>query len=1216
MKRKFLLALLSFIMLFTATLGFVACGDDEDDYVAGTLEYTFNQDYTEATCFGPNNKMLQKAEVAAEVETKNNAGETVTVPVTEIRAGAFVDCVAMKEITIPKSIKKITAGTFNGCVNLEKIVVDNANEDYKTVDNNLYSKDGTRLIQYALGKDNKSFTVSQGVTAVSDYAFSGAKKLDSIVVGDDVVELGLGMLYSTSIKELTVPFIGDKLEEATNETLQHLFLKSDKEDAVIPTTLTKVTINGTKIGDSAFDGFENLTEIVIGETVSEIQVEGFLSCSKLAKFTVDSNNQNFKSLENNLYDKAGTTLYRYAIGNKASTFVLPSEVVVISDGALSGCSNVAQISVEDGNNYYKAIDGNLYDISGETLIQYAIANKASSFVIPESVKTISAYAFANSGSLTAITVPNKVSSVEEGAFSGVSKLTSITLPESVKVIGANIFEGCTSLKTITVPFIGENQAQASNLSLLFGGVVSNSLNTVNVTNAIEIASGAFLNLKQLTTVTLNEGILSIGDDAFNSCVGLNAITIPTSVTTIGKAAFKSCEHIETIIIPDNVITVGGSAFQGCVSINSITIGQSVSEIGKEAFNGCSGVTSISIPASVTTIGDLTFYGMTKLTAIEVAEGNSNYKDVDGILYTKDGTELIQYSAGKLDTTFTVSSDVIEIKESAFNSALNLTKIIVPSTVTNIGSKAFENCNALTEIVLPFTGTSANASSTKARLREVFGTLPTGLKKVEVTSQTKIATVAFADSTSIETIVLSSTIKEIGDSAFRGCLSLNQINVEGVEVIGERAFQKCSALTSLEFTNAITIGTKAFDACSSLTTLTFGAKLSTIGVNFNSGCSALTTITVDSANTGASSSGNAIYQGNVLVGYAINNNASSLTIKDNTVKIEKSAFENAKNLKNVTIPNTVNEISERAFANTGLESVTIPASKIGAYAFENCNKLSTITLKTGLVTIGEYAFAGCSKVETITIPEGVTEIGTFAFSSCSSLETVSVPNSLETIGSNIFRLCDQIRFTVEGGVKYIGNSTNKYLILISAEDKEITSLTIKSGTKFISELAFMGCEKLTKVTIPQSVTSIGAGAFMDCSLLKTLVINNGVKTIGDSAFYNCDSLISVVIPNSVETVGKYAFSGCDSLRSIKIGDNVTTLGAGFVKGCSKLTTITLNVTSGWKYYRLTDKDVNGDGYYDEFDGYVSSGTAISSSNLSATTIVNTFTVTCVKHLVKR
>lgn len=1218
MKRKFLLALLSFVMLITATLGFVACGDDEDNYVAGTLEYTFNQDYTQASCFGPNNKMLQKAEVAAEVETTNDEGETVKVPVTEIRAGAFVDCVAMKEISIPKTVKTIPAGTFNGCVNLEKITVDSANEYFKAENQSLYNKDGTKLVQYALGKADKTFTVPQGVTEVADYALSGAKKLDSVVINEGVTKLGLGMLYSTSIKEITLPFIGDKLEEATNETLKYLFLKSKEEAAVIPATLTKVNVNGTKISDSAFDGFENLTEISIGKNVTEIHVEGFLSCVKLEKFVVDSDNPAFKSFENNLYDKAGTTLYRYAIGNKATTFVLPSEVNVISDGALSGCSYVAEITVENGNQFYKAVDGNLYDISGQTLIQYAIASKATSFDIPEGVQTVSAYSFANSASLAEVSIPNTVSIIEEGAFSGASKINEIIVPDSVKEFGSNVFEGCVSLNKLTVPFIGQNQMneQTGTLNFFFAGVVPSSLNTVNITNAIAISANAFLNLKQITNVTLNEGILSIGDDAFNACVNLTSITIPTSVTSIGKASFKSCEKIESIAIPENVITIGDSAFQGCLSVNTLTIGQKVTQIGKEAFNGCSGVTEITIPATVESIGDLVFYGMTKLSAINVAEGNQNYKDIDGDLYTKDGTELIQYSAGKSATEFTVLNDVLEIKESAFYSAINLTKIVVPSTVELIGKNAFASCNNLAEIVLPFAGKSANAISTSAWLREAFGSLPTSLKKVEITNQSKIAVTAFADCTYIETIVLSSAVKEIGNAAFRGCISLKEINTENVEVIGERAFQDCSALTSLDFTNAINVGAQAFDGCSSLTTLTFGVKLSKIGVRFNSDCTSLTTITVDSANTGASAKDNALYQGNVLVGYATNNSATSLTIKDNTIKIEASALENAKNLKSVTIPATVGEIGEYAFAGSGIESISISASKIGAHAFENCSNLTTVNLGTNLLVIGDYAFAGCTKISTLNVPEGTTEIGTFAFSSCSSLENVSIPDSIEVLGSNVFRLCDDLKFTEKDGAKYVGNTNNPYVILVKATSTDITTLTIQNKTKYISELAFMGCAKLTKVTIPASVKSIGAGAFMDCSALKTLVINNGVKTIGGSAFYNCDALITVTIPNSVETVGKYAFSGCDKLKTLRLGDNVTTLGAGFVKDCKSLTTITLNVTSGWKYYELSTKDVNGDGVTDEFDGYQATGKSVSSSDLSANNIVKAFTETHVKRLIKR
>ena len=1215
MKKKFLLALLSFVMILSATLGFVACGDD--NVVSGSLDYRADANYTYAYVYGPQSKMLQKAEIASEYEFEKEDGTKVTLPVTEIRQGAFMECVALQEVVIPETVTKISSGTFLGCVNLEKITVAEDNTSFETIDGSLYTEDGSKLIQYAIGKDAKSFTVPAEVKTIADHAFSGTKKLAELVIPETVETLGLGMLYAASVESITLPFVADKKVEPTNETMKYFYKKSLEEDPVMPTTLTKITINGTYVGDSALDGCAQIKEIAIGKDVSEINVAGFLACEKLEKFVVAQENETYQSIENNLYSKDGSTFYRYAIGNKAATFVLPKEVTKIEDGALSGCSYVAQITVEDGNQNYKDVDGNLYSKDGKTLIQYAIANTATTFAVPEGVETISAYAFANSETLAQITIPTTVTTVEEGAFSGVSKLSSIVIPNSVTYIGANVFEGCSALKEISVPFVGQTRdgAEDNVLTYFFAGQVSNSLTTVNITNALFVGANAFLNLKQLTTVTFNEGLVEIGADAFNACSNITEITFPGTLVTIGSGAFKACESIESVAIPNNVTEIGKEAFFGCASVKTITLGESISSIGASAFNGCVGVSEIAIPASVTEIGDLAFFGATKLSKIDVADANEYYEDVDGNLYTKDGSILMQYAAGKTVTEFTVSSQVKEIKANAFYSAIFLTKITVPATVEKIGKDAFAGCNGLTEVTLPFAGTSLKAIATTAWLRETFGTLPQGLKKVEITNQPKIAVTAFADCTSIETIVLSSVVEEVGNAAFRGCTNLKSITTSGLKVIGDRVFQGCTALTELDLTSAVSIGTGAFENCTALKTLKFGANLTTLSAKFNTGCTALTTITIDENNENMRVVSNAIYQGTSLIGYALANSASSLAIIEGTTKIEVSALENAKALKNVTIPNSVTEICENAFAGLDIESISIPATIIGKNAFANCSSLKNVTLSNTQV-IGENAFSGCSKITSITIPETVTEIGTFAFSGCSSLKNVTVPSSLEVIGSNIFRLCNKLNYTTYQNAEYVGNAENPYLILVKATSTKISSITINENTKFISELAFMDCAKIASVTIPSSVKVIGAGAFMNCSALVNVTIEDGVEEIGASAFYNCDKIVDIIVPNSVKTIGKYAFSGCDSLEYLAIGDGVTTLGAGFVVGCKALNTISLNVTSGWKYYDLNTKDTNGDGILDEFDGYQTTGKAVSSSSLSAANIVKTLTETHKARLIKR
>ena len=164
-----------------------------------------------------------------------------------------------------------------------------------------------------------------------------------------------------------------------------------------------------------------------------------------------------------------------------------------------------------------------------------------------------------------------------------------------------------------------------------------------------------------------------------------------------------------------------------------------------------------------------------------------------------------------------------------------------------------------------------------------------------------------------------------------------------------------------------------------------------------------------------------------------------------------------NETNVTIPNTVISISDRAFGCCEkLTSVTMPDTvvSIGNAAFKDCSSLTSITIPDSVTSIGNAAFKDCSSLTSITIPDSVTFIGACAFNGCSSLTSITIPDSVTSIGAEAFRYCSSL-----------------------------TNITIPDGVTSIGEFAFFGCSSLTSITIPDSVTSIGKEAFSGCANLK-------------------------------------------------------------------------------------------------------------------------------------
>ncbi len=150
---------------------------------------------------------------------------------------------------------------------------------------------------------------------------------------------------------------------------------------------------------------------------------------------------------------------------------------------------------------------------------------------------------------------------------------------------------------------------------------------------------------------------------------------------------------------DNTITVSnfaGSA--GGITIPSTTNGLPITSIGNYAFFGCTGLTCVTIPSSVTHIGSLAFGGC-NLTGIVVIADNPAYRSVDGVLFDKGQTTLIQYPRCKTGGSYAIPGSVTGIASGAFSDCTSLTNVMIGTNVTSIGNWAFSYCTRLTNITI-------------------------------------------------------------------------------------------------------------------------------------------------------------------------------------------------------------------------------------------------------------------------------------------------------------------------------------------------------------------------------------------------------------------------------------------------------------------------------------------------------------------------------------
>lgn len=205
------------------------------------------------------------------------------------------------------------------------------------------------------------------------------------------------------------------------------------------------------------------------------------------------------------------------------------------------------------------------------------------------------------------------------------------------------------------------------------------------------------------------------------------------------------------------------------------------------------------------------------------------------------------------------------------------------------------------------------------------------------------------------------------------------------------------------------------------------------------------------------------------------------------------------------------------------------TKIEQSAFEDCNRMTSVTIPDSVNSIGKRAFLGCMALRAVKIPEGVTNIHESTFECCYILSSVDLPDSVRFIGKSAFAHClmlssinlDHIRVVREGAFESCGFS----------------SLELPDCLLEISPRAFENCGQLTSLTIPDNVTNIGDGAFRFCFRLRSVVIPESVTNIGKNAFADCNDLTSLTIPVSVTGLGEGVFRSSDGLSRINYAGTV-------------------------------------------------------------------------------
>ena len=392
--------------------------------------------------------------------------------------------------------------------------------------------------------------------------------------------------------------------------------------------------------------------------------------------------------------------------------------------------------------------------------------------------------------------------------------------------------------------------------------------------------------------------------------------------------------------------------------------------------------------------------------------------------------------------------------------------------------------------------------------------------------------------------------------FNGCPGFTTITIpDTVTVIGSSAFADCKQLSSVRLSNNLTeLGSGAFLNCTSLTSIRIPKSLE----------SAYSGITVDGPFDGCTA-------------------LKNVELESGMTKIPTDLFNGCPGFTTITIPDTVTEIGEAAFAYTNLTSIVIPdtVTDIENNAFSNCKQLSSVQLSNSLVSLGHDVFLSCTSLTSIRIPKSLESVSIFyggPFEDCSALQNVELEPGMTRIPDDLFKNCTgPISIVIPDTVTEIGASAfyGSHLSSIVIPDTvtdignyafsgcaELKDVTLPNIRKNIVAGMFENCTSLEKIVLPETVTAIRPDAFRGCTALKDITWSKALETIESCAFQNCSALTDVTIPDSVKSIGFGVFSNCSALSAVTLPDGVKELGGQLFNNCDALTTVTIpdSVTS--------------------------------------------------------
>jgi len=951
--------------------------------------------------------------------------------------------------------------------------------------------------------------IPSSVTTIESSVFSFCSGLTEIFIPLSVNSIGIqAFLASPAV------FTVDAANPNYSSIDGVLFNKSQTELIVCPTTKTgsySIPNTVTKLWNSAFWDCSSLTFLTVPLSVATFDSQVFTQCSGLTSLTIN------RTVPVDL-----STLDNVFVGVNKTSCILN---VPYGTGTLYAAANQWQ----DFTNIVEAVNG--FNISATTASVGAAANSTATINIKANV------AWTASSGQPWLSIAPALGSADATLTFTATANTSIATRSAIVTVSATGYES----QTVLVTQDGNNgplNITAGTLSTTLSAGELASVAQLTLTGTIDARD--FKTMRDLMPMLAEINLSGTNIVAYTGTEGSSVWSNSTyTANQVPETAFmfanwQGKSTLTTIVLPNTLVSIAQNAFYNCIGLTGIVFPSSVTTIGDDSFSFCSGLTNATIPSTVTSIGYRVFRSCP--TLISVDANNPNYSSLDGVLFDKIKSYLIQFPVSKAGT-YSIPTTVNMLGEYAFYNCSQLTSVDIPVSVSVIKYYAFSGCTGLTALTIPSAITSIeryafqNCSSLASIT--VGWSIPLNLS----------ASFGVFNGVNKTTCTLN---VPYGTGTLYAAANQWQDFTNIVEAVNGFNVSATTASVGAAANSATTVNLKAnvaWTASSDQTWLSIAPALGSADATLTFTATANTSVAPRSAIVTVSATG---YESQTVL-VTQDGNSAPLNITAGTLSTTLSASELASVVK-LTLTGTIDardfktmrdlmpllaeiDLSGASIvAYTGTEG---PAGTWNSYysanivpqnAFFNGNNyisktsLSSFVFPSSATSIDWDAFHGCTGLTSISFPSTMTRIQSQAFSSCTGLTSISIPSSVTSILSYAFSNCPAM-FTVDAAnpsySSLDGVLFDKYkTILIQCPSSKTGAYTIPSTVTSIFDESFRRCSGLTSVTIPNSVTTIGWGAFIQNYGLASVTIPMSVTSIGSAAFHNCTNLSSITVSNLV------------------------------------------------------------------------------------------------------